>query len=347
MKATKTDLSSMKYEELTEYLKNIGEPEYRSKQIFKWLTRGITSFDEMNDIRKDLRIKLDEACIITQLTVAEKHESSDGTIKYLFRLKDGLFIETVVMNYKYGNTVCISSQGGCRMECAFCASTLNGRERNLTSGEMLAQVIYTNKEYGISHVVVMGVGEPLDNYDNLITFLYNINNPLGLNISHRKVSVSTCGLVDKIDELAALDLQITLSISLHAPDDNTRNKIMPINKKWNVSALMAACKRYMSSTNRRISFEYILIKDINDTQNHAKALCALLKNFICHVNLIPANFVEERGLKSSSPEQIRLFHNILSKNHVNATIRRTLGGEIDASCGQLRHKHILKSHSDV
>ncbi|MDF2685528.1 MAG: Ribosomal large subunit methyltransferase, partial [Clostridia bacterium] len=281
MTITKTDLSSLTYEELAEYFKNIGEPDFHAKQVFKWIARGITDFDGMNDLRKDLRLKLSESCIIAQLSVSEKLESSDGTIKYLFRLSDGLFIETVVMKYKYGNSVCISSQGGCRMGCAFCASTLKGRERNLTSGEMLSQVIYANKEYGVSHVVVMGVGEPLDNYDNLITFLYNINNPLGLNISHRKVSVSTCGLVDKIDELSALDLQITLSVSLHAPDDVTRDKIMPINKKWNISSLMAACKRYMSSTNRRISFEYILLKDINDTANHAKLLSALLRNFIC------------------------------------------------------------------
>jgi 23S rRNA (adenine2503-C2)-methyltransferase len=201
---TKTDLSSLTYEELADYFKNTGEPEFHAKQVYKWIARGVTSFDEMKDLSKELRLRLGETCEISKPEVAEKLVSSDGTVKYLFRLSDGLLIETVVMKYKYGNSVCISSQGGCRMGCAFCASTLKGRERNLTSGEMLSQVIYANKEYGISHVVVMGVGEPLDNYDNLIKFLYNLNNPLGLNISHRKVSVSTCGIVDKIDELAAL-----------------------------------------------------------------------------------------------------------------------------------------------
>lgn len=340
-----TDISSLTYEELCEFMKTLGEPEFRAKQIFEWLSKGVLSFNEMTNIPETLRTKLENIAIIATITVRKKLIDRDHTIKYLFELCDGNLIETVVMNYKHGKSVCISSQAGCRMGCRFCASTLSGKKRNLTAGEMLLQVSYVNKENHISNVVVMGVGEPLDNYDNLIIFLKNLKDENGLNISHRHVSVSTCGLVPQINTLAKENFQITLSVSLHAPDDMTRNLIMPVNKKYNIKELMTACDSYFEKTGRRISFEYILIKNINDTFTHAEKLSKLLKGKNCHVNLIPVNHVEERNFLPSDKHSANHFLETLLKNHINATMRRTLGGGINASCGQLRsseYKEFLK-----
>ena len=332
-----TDVSSLTYEQLCDFISDIGEPKFRAKQIFEWLSRGVLSFDEMTNLSKSLRQKLAEHATMATLSVKKKLIDTDGTIKYLFELSDGNLIETVVMTYKHGKSVCISSQAGCRMGCKFCASTLGGKNRDLTAGEMLLQAAYANRENGISNVVVMGVGEPLDNYDNLIIFLKNLKDENGLNISHRHVSVSTCGIVPKIDELANEDMQITLSISLHAPDDETRQTLMPINATYNIKKLMSACDRYFEKTGRRISFEYTLVKDVNDTAAHAERLSRLLSGKNCHVNLIPVNYVAERGLSPSDKATADRFLKILTKNGLNATMRRTLGGEINASCGQLRH----------
>ena len=333
----KTDISSMSLSELEEYIVSIGEMKYRAEQIFKWVSKGRMSFDEMSGLNKQLISKLNENCIIASLEQVKKLTDRDGTVKYLFRLHDGLLIETVVMQYKHGRSICISSQAGCLMGCRFCASTLRGKQRDLTAGEMLMQVAYANRENKISNVVVMGVGEPLDNYDNLLKFLYNLKDEKGLNISHRHVSVSTCGIVPKIKALAKEKLQITLSVSLHAPDNLTRDMIMPVNRKWHVEELIEACKEYMDITHRRISFEYTLIDGVNDTDAHAFRLSELLRGMMCHVNLIPVNKVEERDFRPSGREKIERFERILKNRNINVTVRRKLGGEINASCGQLRY----------
>jgi 23S rRNA (adenine2503-C2)-methyltransferase len=334
----KTDLSSLNFNELKNFVSENGLPEYRSEQIFRWISRGVSSFDEMTDLSKSLRETLAEQSYLTVLQTEKKLVSSDGTVKYLFTLADGEHIETVLMNYEHGNSVCISSQVGCRMNCAFCASSLKGLKRNLTAGEMLAQVAAVNREYSVSSVVVMGIGEPMDNYDNLLVFLDNISNPKGLAMSLRHVSVSTCGVVPKINELAKKKLQLTLSVSLHAPDNETRNKIMPVNRKWDIETLIDACRNYTDETKRRISFEYTLIKDVNDSVRHAETLANLLRGMLAHVNLIPVNYVTERGFYPSSSENIRRFFDTLKNRGINVTVRRTLGSDINAACGQLRHK---------
>ena len=334
----KTDLSSLDFGSLKEFVSSNGLPAYRAEQIFRWISRGVSSFDEMTDISKPLRETLSEISVLTQLKTEKKLISSDGTVKYLFTLADGEHIETVLMNYEHGNSVCISSQVGCRMNCAFCASSLKGLKRNLTAGEMLAQVATVNREYNVASVVVMGIGEPMDNYDNLLVFLENLSDPHGMAMSLRHVSVSTCGIVPKINGLAEKKLQLTLSVSLHAPDDETRNKIMPVNRKWNVETLIEACRRYTEETKRRISFEYTLIKDVNDSVAHAETLAKLLHGMLAHVNLIPVNYVTERGFYPSSQNSVRRFYDTLKNNGINVTVRRTLGSDINAACGQLRHK---------
>lgn len=337
----KTDLKSMSYEELENYLKdNFNVPKYKTKQIFKWLYRGVESFDEMTDISKDLRAKLDEKTYIDTFEIQRKLVSKiDGTTKYLFKLQDGEFVESVVMRYKHGNSICISTQVGCKMKCDFCASTLNGFKRNLAASEIIDQVIFAQKDLNerISNIVLMGIGEPLDNFSNVMTFLNNVHHPDGLNISHRHISLSTCGLVDKINKLADLDMQITLSISLHAPNDEIRNKIMPISHKYSYDELINSCKNYFEKTKRRISFEYILIDDLNDSKECAKMLSDKLCDFLCHVNLIPANSVKEKSHKKSPREKVLEFQAELQKHNINATVRRTLGSDINASCGQLRN----------
>ena len=333
-----TDVASLSYTELVRFFSEMGEAPFRAKQVFAWIARGAGSFEQMTDLSAALRAKLAERCTISPLKVRRRlDDASDGTVKYLYELADGALIESAVMQYRHGRSVCISSQAGCRMGCKFCASTLSGKQRDLSPGEMLRQVVCADKAHGVSGVVVMGVGEPLDNYDNLLIFLENLNDPRGLNMSLRHVSVSTCGLADRIYDLAELKLQLTLSVSLHAPDDETRNKIMPVNRKWDVGSLMKACRYYTEHTGRRISFEYTLIDGINDTSRHAEALARLLKGMNCHVNLIPVNPVPERGLRPSGRREVRNFFDILERNHVTVTVRRTLGREINAACGQLRY----------
>ncbi len=332
----KTDLSSLTLEQLTETVTSLGLPSFRAGQIYRWLARGVMSFEEMSDLSKDLRAKLTEAFTLATVEEATCSVSSDGTKKYLFRLADGNHIETVLMRYEHGNSVCISSQVGCNMGCRFCASTLKGKVRDLTAGEMFAQIAYIHRTDPISHVVVMGVGEPLDNYGNLLTFLRNLTNPKGFGISQRHISVSTCGLVPKIDKLAVENLQITLSLSLHAPDNETRDRLMPVNRTYPVEEVLAACDRYTAATGRRISYEYIMIQGVNDTPDHARLLAKHFKGKLAHINLIPMNHVEERDFAPSSPDRIRRFSQILSSSGLNVTCRRKLGKDIDASCGQLR-----------
>ena len=333
------DIKSMTLEELTAWFKEQGEPAFRAKQVFQWLYRGVTSFDEMSNLSKPLRQKLSENCFITAPKVARKQMSAlDGTIKYLWELGDGNCIETVLMRYKHGNTVCISCQVGCRMGCAFCASTLAGKVRDLTPAEMIDQVLFTQLDSGapISNIVLMGIGEPLDNYDTVMKFLKLVNHPDAMNIGMRHISLSTCGLTEKIDKLAQLGLQLTLSVSLHAPDDETRSKIMPVNRAVGVEKLMDTCRRYFQTTGRRISYEYAMIDGVNDSDEQADLLVKLLKGQPGHVNLIPLNEVEESPLKPS--RRVAAFQKRLDSQGVTATVRRKLGGDIDASCGQLRRK---------
>lgn len=333
------DIKSMTLEELTAWMKEQGEPAFRAKQIFEWLYRGVTSFDEMSNLSKPLRQKLRDTCVLDVPKVVRKQVSQlDGTIKYLWELSDGNCIETVLMRYKHGNTVCISCQVGCRMGCAFCASTLAGKVRDLTPAEMINQVLFTQIDSGapVSNIVLMGIGEPLDNYDTVMKFLKLVNHPNGMNIGMRHISLSTCGLVEQIDKLANLGLQLTLSVSLHAPDDETRSKIMPVNRSVGVQRLMDSCRRYFEVTGRRISYEYAMIDGVNDSDAQADLLAQLLKGTPGHVNLIPLNNVEESPLKPS--RRVAAFQKRLEQQGVTVTIRRKLGGDIDASCGQLRRK---------
>ena len=337
----KEDIRSMNMLELEEALLSMGEKKFRARQIFSWLQQGCGGFDEMTNLSKELRGKLDERFYIFRPEVVRKQESArDGTIKYLWRLRDGSCVETVLMKYHYGYTVCISTEVGCAMGCAFCASTLGGLVRRLSAGEILDQVLYTQKDSGhtISHIVLMGIGEPLDNFDAVLRFLELVNHPDGLNISMRHISLSTCGLVERIDKLAGYQLQLTLSVSLHAPTDEIRSRIMPVNRKYSVGALVDACRRYQKATGRRISFEYAMIRDVNDRPEDARTLAALLSGMGAHVNMIPLNNVEESPLKPSTRESIREFQKILESAGITATVRRSLGGDIDASCGQLRRK---------
>ena len=335
------DIKAMLPDELAAALKEMGEPAYRAKQIFQWLTRGVASFDEMTNLSKPLREKLQSSFSITSLKMLRKQVSAqDGTIKYLWELPDGNAVETVVMRYHHGNTVCISSQVGCRQGCAFCASTIGGLIRGLESSEMLEEVLSSERESGlkISNIVLMGIGEPLDNFDSVVRFLRLVNHSDGANIGMRHISLSTCGLIERFDDLAALDLQLTLSVSLHAPDDETRSRIMPANRGRGVEALIDACERYYRRTGRRISFEYAMIDGVNDTPKHAKLLARHAKRISAHVNLIPLNHVEERAFQPSTPEHLQQFIHILEREGVNVTVRRRLGSDVDASCGQLRKK---------
>ena len=341
----KQDIKSMNLPELEEMLRELGQPRFRAKQIFSWLHRGVRSFAEMTNLAKPLRELLDERFYISVPQVARKQESQrDGTIKYLWRLGDGNCVETVLMQYKYGNTVCVSSEVGCVMGCAFCASTLGGLVRRLTAGEILDQVLFTQLDSGrtISHSVLMGIGEPLDNFDAVVRFLELVNHPQGMNISMRHISLSTCGLTERIDKLASLHLQLTLSVSLHAPDDETRNRLMPVNRSCGVDRLLETCRRYYQETGRRISFEYAMIDGVNDTRRHGQLLAKKLQGMGAHVNMIPLNNVEESPLKPSSKENIRRFQQQLEQAGITATVRRSLGGDIDASCGQLRRKQMLQ-----
>ena len=343
-----TDLKSMTLEEMTASLKALGEPAFRGKQIFTWLHRGATSFDEMSNLSKALREKLKGEYLLTPPKVARKQVSQmDGTIKYLWELSDGNCIESVLMQYHHGNTVCISSQVGCRMGCAFCASTIAGKVRDLTPAEMLDQVIFTQKDSGlpISNIVLMGIGEPMDNLNTVLRFLELVNHPDGLNIGMRHISLSTCGVIPGIDRLADLGLQLTLSVSLHAPDSETRSRIMPVNRAYDVEKLFDACHRYFQKTGRRISFEYAMIDGVNDQDWQADLLARKIKGMPGHVNLIPLNDVVESPFKPS--KRVAAFQKRLESHGITATVRRSLGGDIDASCGQLRRKAMEEKRKGV
>lgn len=351
----KTDLLSLLPNELEEFILGIGEPKYRAKQLFTQMHKGVSP-SEMTNIGKSTKQKLEDSAFFYLPSIRRKLVSAlDGTVKYLFELQDGNCVESVVMRYKHGNTICVSSQVGCRMGCAFCASTIGGRVRDLSASEILTQVLKAQLDTGerISNIVMMGIGEPLDNYANVIRFLKLVGCEDGMNIGYRHISLSTCGVVDKIDALAKENLPITLSISLHASNDETRSSIMPINKKWNIASLLDACKRYYATTGRRISFEYTLISGKNDTPDAALALAALLNgklrpknskdSFPIHVNLILVNPVTETEFSASDKQAVAKFASLLEKNGIRATVRRTLGSDINASCGQLRREEEAKT----
>ena len=337
------NVKDLTFGELESFLLDMGEKKFRSKQIYTWLYRGITTFDEMTDISKDLRQKLAAVSYISEAVVQKKLESKiDGTKKFLFRLGDGNVVESVVMYYKHGITICISCQVGCRMGCKFCASTIGGKVRDLTPGEIIDQVIFAQKNIGerISNIVMMGIGEPFDNYDNVVKFLKNVNNEMGLNIGYRHISLSTCGVVPRIREFAKLNFPLTLSISLHGVTDEMRSSIMPVNNKYNIKELLDACREYIGENHRRISFEFSVINGVNDSVETANKLADLLKGMLCHVNLIPVNNVEENNFKKPDIAKIRAFADALAKRGINATVRRELGSDISASCGQLRRAHV-------
>ena len=341
------NLKSLTLPELMAVIKELGQPAFRGKQVYTWLHKGVRSYEEMSNLPQSLRASLAEKYPICPPEVVRKQESKkDGTIKYLWRLSDGNCVETVLMRYHYGNTVCIYTEVGCRMGCAFCASTIGGLVRKLEPYEMLDEVLFTQIDSGlpISHIVLMGIGEPLDNFENVMRFLELVNSPEGMNISMRHISLSTCGLVPKIDELAKKKLQISLAISLHGSNDEIRNKIMPVNKAYPIDQLLDACRRYYDETSRRIHFEYAMIDGVNDSEANARELLKRLKGLGAHVNLIPLNHVEESPLKPSSRAAVAKFQKILEEGGVTATVRRTLGGDIDASCGQLRRKYTKSNH---
>ena len=341
-------LKSMTLTEMGALFKELGQPAFRAKQVYTWLHKGVRSYEEMSNLPKALREKLEADYPICPPEVVRRQESKkDGTIKYLWRLSDGNCVETVLMRYHYGNTVCISTEVGCRMGCAFCASTIGGLVRKLEPYEMLDEVLFTQVDSGlpISHIVLMGIGEPLDNFDNVMRFLELVNSENGMNISMRHISLSTCGLVPMIDRLAEKKLQLSLAISLHGPTDEIRNRIMPVNKAYPTEELLAACRRYYEATSRRIHFEYAMIDGVNDAPEHAQTLLKRLKGLPAHINLIPLNHVEESPLKPSTKAAVARFQQILEKGGLTATVRRTLGGDIDASCGQLRRKYTKENNS--
>ena len=340
------NIKSMTLPEVTAALKELGQPAFRGKQVYTWLHKGVGSYDEMTNLSKTLREQLAKEYPIYVPKVVRKQESQrDGTIKYLWQLADGNCVETVLMRYHYGNTVCISTEVGCAMGCAFCASTIGGLVRRLEPYEMLNEVLFTQIDSGlpISRIVLMGIGEPLDNFDNVMRFLELVNSEEGMNISMRHISLSTCGLIPKIDELARRKMQISLAISLHGPNDEIRSKIMPVNRAYPIEPLIQCCRRYYEATSRRIHFEYAMIDGINDRECDARELLRRMKGLPAHFNLIPLNHVEESPLKPSSKAAVAAFQKILEDGGITATVRRTLGGDIDASCGQLRRKYNKES----
>ena len=340
------DIKSMSLPELKSDFEALSEPSYRASQVYSWLSKGVYSFDDMTNLPGTFREVLKSKYYITKLNIKDKKVSIDGTVKYLFELSDGELIESVLMNYKHGYSMCLSTQAGCKMGCSFCSTGKCGFSRNLSSSEILAQIESAQLDSGIkiSNIVLMGMGEPLDNYPNVLKFLKLVTSPDGLNIGARHISLSTCGLVDKIYKLAEEKMPITLSVSLHAPNDEIRNKIMKINRKWNIKELIKACEDYISYTNRRISFEYAMIDNLNDTPECANELAELLKGMLCHVNLIPLNGAhQESRLKKSSNNRIYQFKQVLEKRGITTTVRRTLGEDIEASCGQLKNKYLKTS----
>lgn len=338
------DVKSMNFTELSAVLSDMGLPSYRAKQIYSWIhQKCAVSYDEMTNLPLSLRSELSAKLPLQVCGIEKKQVSaSDGTVKYLFSFGDGEYAESVLMKYKYGYTICVSTQIGCKMGCTFCASTLGGYVRNLLPSEILSQVYSAQRDENIriSHIVLMGMGEPLDNFDNVMRFLELVTSEDGLNISMRNISLSTCGIVPGIYNLLERKLQLTLSISLHAPDDELRSRVMPINRRYGLESLIKACREYANVTSRRISFEYAMLGGVNDTDECAYKLAALLKGMLCHVNLIPVNEVSESPYKPSSPERIKRFIDILEEKSINVTVRRKLGSDIDASCGQLRLRKI-------
>ena len=339
----KIDIKSLTPEELKELLASLGQPAFRASQVFSWLAKGCGSFFEMSNLPKALQQLLEERCELCAPKVLRKQVSAeDGTVKFLWELRDGNAVETVVMRYHHGNTVCISTQVGCRQGCAFCASTIGGLVRNLLPSEMLDEVLYSEKESGlsISNIVLMGIGEPLDNFDYVMRFLDLINDPKGRRIGMRHISLSTCGITERLTDLAELNPQLTLSVSLHAPDDETRSRIMPANRGRGVDLLFEKCRDYYDKTGRRISFEYAMSDGVNDSPRQAELLARRVLPLHAHVNLIPLNHVDERHFEPSTPENMKKFISILEENGVNVTVRRRLGSDVDASCGQLRRKRM-------
>ena len=340
-----TDICSLTLPELQTQMTELGEKKFVASQIFKWLHQAkAVSFDEMTNISKSLREKLKKSYAIYGCTIEKKLVSVyDKTVKYLFRLHDAERIESVVMHYKYGHTICVSSQVGCKMGCTFCASGIAGYVRDLLPGEILSQIYTAERDLGImiSHIVMMGVGEPLDNYDNVLCFLRLVTDENGKRLSMRNISLSTCGIVPGIYRLLEENLQLTLSVSLHAPNDEIRRKTMPVAKRYSMEELLGACRDYTARTHRRISFEYAMISGVNDSDENARELARRLRGMLCHVNLIPVNSVKERDYVKSSAERMKSFISVLENNHINVTVRRTLGSDINASCGQLRRGEIL------
>jgi len=337
------NLKDMTLEEMEEFFVNIGESRYRAKQIYKWIYgKKVTDFDQMTDISKNLRSKLKEIAYVSQLKIEERRVSEiDDTVKYLFLLEDGNIIEGVAIKYRFGNTACVSTQVGCNMRCSFCASAIGGKVRDLKASEMVDQVMAIDSDYGkISNIVLMGSGEPFDNYDEVMKFIKIVNNPHGLGIGSRHITISTCGIVPKIYQFADEKLQVNLSISLHAPNDELRTQLMPINKAYPLEELMKACKYYVDKTRRRITFEYSLIEGVNDKKEHAYQLVDLLKGMLCHINLIPINYVREIGFKKANNEKVMMFKRIIEDAGISCTVRRELGSDIEAACGQLRRKYL-------
>lgn len=338
----KIDIRSLNYQELAEEVKALGLPKFRTDQIYSWLfEKGVRDFSEMSNLSKDLRQALDERFVIRNCTIDTKLCSKlDETVKYLFELDKGEFVECVVMKYKYGYSICVSTQLGCKMGCKFCASAIGGFKRHLTASEILSEIYTAQSDLGIkiSHIVLMGTGEPLDNYDNVMRFLELVTDEKGLNISMRHISLSTCGVVPRIYELAEKKLGLTLSISLHAPNDKIRSQTMPVNLKWNIDELLTACRYYTKVTSRRISFEYAMIDSFNDSVECAEELASRLSGMLCHINLIPVNNVRENNYERSNEKNIKRFISVLERHGLTVTVRRTLGSDINASCGQLRAK---------
>ncbi|MBE6834689.1 MAG: 23S rRNA (adenine(2503)-C(2))-methyltransferase RlmN [Ruminococcaceae bacterium] len=336
----KIDIRSLSYFELEKELTDRKLPKFRTAQIYDWLhSKGVMSFEEMTNLSKDLRTKLESEFEIKTCKVLRKLVSQiDETVKYLFEFSDKSTVESVVMKYKYGYSICISTQVGCKMGCTFCASAIGGFQRNLTPSEMLCEVLTAQRDLNIkiSHIVLMGTGEPLDNYDNVLKFLKLVTDEKGQNLSMRHISLSTCGLVERIYELADENLQLTLSVSLHAPNDEIRQRTMPVAKKYSIDEILKACKYYTDKTSRRISFEYAMINGVNDSEENAKELCRRLKGILCHINLIPVNEIKERDYRKSDADSLKRFISVCEDKGFAVTVRRTLGSDINASCGQLR-----------
>ena len=344
MTAQKTDIKSLSFDELGIFLNKLSLPRFRTAQVFDWLhNKQVTTFSEMTNLSKALIAQLEECAFITSHTIEKKLVSNiDGTVKYLFSMPDGSLCESVVMTYEHGKSICISTQIGCRMGCSFCASTKAGFVRHMIPAEIIEQLYAAQRDLNerIGHIVLMGIGEPLDNYDNVLKFLRLVSDERGANLSLRHVSLSTCGLVDRIDRLAEEQLGLTLSVSLHAPNDTIRNQTMPVSLKWPIDELISACRRYAEKTSRRISFEYALISGLNDSDECADELASRLRGMLCHVNLIPVNEIKETSYKKSQKERIYAFQQRLIRRGINATVRRTLGADISAACGQLRREQL-------